>query len=201
MGFVIFLLFVFLVLPAIGIMTLIIYLIYRAYKKSKVRKDQLLERWQVLVESGSGSAEDVYDAMVTALESAEAPGVTWQRQEIQAGAMLTGKSYNGLVITNSYMKEFKIYIFAYDYGTALHVAWFLSMEVGFWTRAFASGFLKISDPRALVNFLDIPQELTLSAYVSTVHGAAKGAVGALMAKLEQDFSKVNTRSKGFLEVW
>ena len=201
MGFVIFLLFVFLVLPGIGITTLIIYLIYKAYKKSKVRKDQLLERWQVLVDNGSGSAEDVYDTMVTALESAEAPGVTWERQEIQAGVMLTGKSYNGLVITNSYMKQFKIYIFAYDYGTALHVAWFLSMEVGFWTRAFALGFLKISDPRALVNFLDIPQELELSAYVSTVHGTAKGAVGALMTKLEQDFSKVDTRSKGFLEVW
>ena len=162
---------------------------------------QLLERWQVLVDNGSGSADDVYDAMVTALESAEAPGVTWERQGIQAGGMLTGKSYNGLVITNSYMKKFKIYIFAYDYGTALHVAWFLSMQVGFWTRVFASGFLKISDPRALVNFLDIPQELELSAYVSTVHGTAKGAVGTLMTKLEQDFSKVDTRSKGFLEVW
>ena len=29
----------------------------------------------------------------------------------------------------------------------------------------------------------------------------KEAVGTLMAKLEQDFSKVDTRSKGFLEIW
>lgn len=194
------LLFFFFVLVPIGAIALIIYLVVRR-RRSGLRKDQILERWQVLVENGSGSAEDIYDSVVAALESAEPPGVSWQRQEIKAGGLLTGKSYYGLVVTNSYLKDCRIYIFAYNYGTGLHVAWFLSMQVGLLTRSLAAGILKETDPRALVRYLDIPQELELSAYVSTVHGAAKGAVGALMAKLEQDFSSVNTRSKGFLEVW
>ncbi len=188
-------------LPFILIALAIIYPIMWARKRSGVSKDQILEQWQVLIENGSGSATDVYDSIAEALEAAEAPGVQWQLKAIRAGGMLTGGNYDGVVVTNSRLKECRIYIFARDYGTGLNTAWFLTIQLGFWKGLMAMGILKTGDPRAIVRYFDIPQQLELSAYVTVVHGAAKGAVGALMTKLEQDFSKVNTRSKGFLEVW
>jgi len=189
------LIFLFVVLP-IG---LIVYFVKRS-RKSAVRKDQILENWQVLIEGGRGSSESVYDAIVSALGDSKAPGVTWEREDIEAGQMMMRKSYNGLVITNSSLEGFVAYVFAYDYGSALHVAWFLSMKTGFMTQ-IAANMLKETDPRALVGYLPIYQQLELSAYTTVVHTAAKKAVAHTMDRLNQDFSSINTRSKGFLEVW
>ena len=178
-------------------MTLAIYLLIR--RQARLKKEHILERWEMLVEGANGATEDIYDSVVAVLEAAEAPRVSWELREIKAGEM--GVGYDGMVVTNSALPGCKIYILAYDYGTSLHVAWFLTMQPGFWSKYIARAILKESDPRALVRYFDIPQELELSAYVTTVHGGMKKAIGTLMGKLEQDFSTVDTRSKGFLEVW
>ena len=135
--------FIFVVLPIM----LIVYFVKRR-KKPSVRKDQIMESWQVLIEKGRGSAEDVYSAIISALRESQAPSVTWERQDIEAGQVLMRKSYNGLVITNSSLDGFVAYVFAYDYGSALHVAWFLSMKASFLTQVAMAGFLKETDPRA-----------------------------------------------------
>lgn len=101
--------FLFIVLP-IGV----IYYFVKRSRKPSVRKDQILEDWQALIEKGKGSAEDVYKAMISSLEESKAPGVTWERQEIEAGQMLMRKSYNGLVVTNSSLEGFVAYVFAYE---------------------------------------------------------------------------------------
>lgn len=155
--FVLFMIGIFVVLPA----WLIYYFVKRS-KKPSVRKDQIMESWQVLIEKGKGSSEDVYRAIISALEEARAPGVKWERQDIEAGQAFMHRSYNGLVITNASLDGFIAYVFAYDYGSALHVAWFLSMKAGFLTQV-ATGLLKESDPRALVAYMPIYQQLELSA--------------------------------------
>jgi len=170
-------------------------------RRAQLRKEHILERWEVLIEGGNGSAEDIFDSVTAVLESAEAPHVKWERKKILAGGLLTGVNYNGIIVSNSALMGCKIYVIAYDYGKGLHTAWFLTMQPGFWDKAIASAILKVSDPRALVRYFDIPHELELSAYVTTVHSGMKKAIGTLMAKLEQDFSKVDTKSKGFLEIW
>lgn len=63
------------------------------------------------------------------------------------------------------------------------------------------GLFKLDDPRSLVRLFDIPQERELSTCVSTFQGFVKNAIGALMEKLEQDFSSVNARRNWLLEVW
>jgi len=194
-----FLFFIFVVLPCIGVIALIVYLVRR--RKTGLKKDQIVERWNVLIQNGRGSAGAIYRSITDVLSAAQPPNVTWQRQEIKAGGFMTGKVYEGLVVTNPGLEGCAIYIFAYDYGTSLHVAWFLTMQLNWMKSALAMGILKETDPRALLRYLDIPQELDLSAYVSTVHAAAKGAVQSLMEKLEQDFTKIDTKTKGFLEVW
>lgn len=177
-------------------------LIYRYIKRrARLRKDQILERWEVLIEKGSGRGRDVYKAIESALASSIPPGVTCGYKEIKAGNLLYIKSYEGLVVKNSNLENCNIYIFAYDYGTSLHVAWFFTMQLRWFKRAIVKSLLKESDPRALIKYLDIPQELELSAYVSTIHNATKKATQYVMGKLEQDFSKINTKTKGFLEVW
>lgn len=173
----------------------------RKGNRAKLKKDQILEDWQVLIEEGKGSSEDVYETLVSVLEDAEAPGVTWTRQQIETGIPLMRKSYDGIVITNSSLKGFNAYVFAYDYGTALHVTWFLTIKAGIVAKSLTQQFLGTQDSRILVRYLPIFQQLELSAYSTVVHTATKKAVAALMENLKQDFSSINTKSKGFLEVW
>jgi hypothetical protein len=161
--------------------------IYFAIRKSfRFKGGQIRGQWEALIEQGSGNADAVYEGIEDALKSANPPKVRWERAGIHAGNLMTGKRYDGLKVNNSELKDYRIYIFAYDYGTSLHVAWFLTYQKP-WLK-----FIKI---------IDIPQQLELNAYGNTVHAATKKAVQTLMERLGQDFSKINTKSKGFLEVW
>ena len=170
----------------IVVMVLLVILLIKYLGGSRLTQDQIVEQWTTLVGQGSGNADDVYNVITDVMKSAEPPGVTWSRQEIHAGGLLYGKKYDGLRVNNPLLRDYKIYIFVYDYGTSLHVAWFMTFQKVFLRR---------------VQRMDIPQQLELSAYAQTVHSATKNAVQVLMEKLEQDFSKVNTRTKGFLEFW
>lgn len=162
-------------------------LVYLARRKNfRFKEGQIRDQWEVLIDQGSGNADVVFEVIEDDLKSANPPKVKWERSGIHAGNLITGKHYDGFRVSNAELKDYRIYIFAYDYGTSLHVAWFLTYQKP-WLR-----FIKI---------MDIPQQLELSAYVSTIHSATKKATETLMGKLGQDFSKVNTKSRGFLEVW
>lgn len=160
--------------------------------------EKILERWEYLIEQGAGKAEDFFTVAADTLMAAEPPAVTHSRENIRAGGLLTGKNYDFIVVRNRNLKDNRLYLTAFDYGTSLHTVWFLTAEPGLLKRLLA-GVLKWFGYD--VYALDIPKQLEASAYVSTVHSAAKKAVQALMDKLGQDFSKVNTKTKGFLEIW
>lgn len=181
---------------------------YTWYQKNygdALKNAKIKERWRALIEQGAGHAEEVYRHANAYLHSVQPPEVEWERRELHAGGLLTGKRYDFLFSRNSRLKNFHLYLTAYDYGTSLHVAWFLTAEPTFWQRLMGlilfwqSGILE--DPRRLAHLLDIPKQLELTAYATTVHRAAKGAVKTLMEQMKQDFSTVDTKSKGFLELW
>lgn len=181
----------------------IIYLGIRLYREARLRKEQILEQWDVLIAQANGNMDVIYNSTAEALEAAEPPGVKWQREKVALGAF-SRKRYDVLVVHNSHLRRFSIYLIALDYGNSLQVAWFLTIRPGLYIRLLA-GFFSIlgrqTDSKTLATVLDIPRELEVHAYTTTVHAAAKEAVQALMTQLEQDFSKVSTKSKGFLEIW
>lgn len=49
--------------------------------------------------------------------------------------------------------------------------------------------------------VDIFDQQDLRAYVTVTHHCLLKAVESLMKDLGQDFSKIERKSKGFLEVW
>jgi len=155
-------------------------------KRTSFKEGQIVQQWDTLVDQGNGKADVVYDVIDNFVKSTKPPNVRCVRENIHAGDFMTGRDYDGLRVVDSYLRDYRIYIFAYDYGTSLHVAWFLTYQ---------KTIVK------LAKRMDIPQQLQLNAYVSTIHGATKSGVQTLMESLDQDFSKVNTKSKGFLEVW
>lgn len=170
-----------------------------ALKGSKIK-----ERWEILVPDGGERANAIFESVRAELEHVRPPEVEWERREIHAGGVFTGKRYDFLAVRNAHLRDFRLYLTAYPYGTSLHVAWFLTIEQRFLKRMlgiFLFWYAGLDDPKHLSYRLDIPKQLELSAYTRVVHQAAKGAVKGLMQELKQDFSVVDTKSKGFLELW
>lgn len=65
--------------------------------------------------------------------------------------------------------------------------------------AGASAFGPVS-PLGFIGGLNLFDQQELSAYVSTVHGAVTASVEELSKGINFDFSKVDTRTKGFLNI-
>ena len=170
-----------------------------------LKDEKIQERWEALIEQGQGQADTIFQAATEYLERAEPPEVRWERRDIRAGGLLSGKKYDFLYARNRHLNDFRLYLTAYDYGTSLHVAWFLTIELPWWKRIVGTILFWtdiLPDPKDVAGAgLDIPKQLELSAYAITLHTAAKRSVKVLMEKLEQDFSKVDTKSKGFLQLW
>lgn len=95
-----------------------------------------------------------------------------------------------------------MYVGARDYGRHLDVSWFLTVEPGFFKKAFSDILTKGANPMALSMMLDLFDQQDLRAYVTAVHRCCiRQAVEELVATLGQDSSRFDWKSKGFLEVW
>ena len=86
-----------------------------------------------------------------------------------------------------------------DYGTNLAVDWHLTFRPTFW-RAAASLFLvKASTTNPLID-LDLFDQQDLRAYVTNAHRCLLRAVDDVVVSLNQDPSKLDRKSKGFLGI-
>ena len=105
-----------------------------------------------------------------------------------------------------------------DYGKQLNVSWYLMLKENFLTKlllvaernAFAGAILaplliilgifystrKYTIPEQM-NLFDLEE---LTAYTTTAHHAVLDAVEGMMKQMNMDFSKVDAKSRGFLNI-
>ncbi len=88
---------------------------------------------------------------------------------------------------------FRTYVGARDYGTHLQVLWYLAMQPG-------SGNHPGMSQRDRFIGLNVFDEQELRAYVGSAHDCVVMAVTELMLDLEQDPSRIDSHSRGFLGI-
>ena len=188
---------------------------------AKIKEKTVLERWSVLIDNSSGKGDRIYEMVEQDLKEKEAPKVKTARRMVTPNffKMLQGKEKPFLVVTNSYLKGYKMYLGATDYGKQIFVSWYLCLEpnkyikiiealpwwlqimlipivtiirMGLWLR----GKSKAVSPE----FMDIFDMEELSAYVTTVHHALIDATEEISKEVDFDFTKVDTVSRGFLNI-
>ena len=103
---------------------------------------------------------------------------------------------------NIKQREFVVWFGARDYGESLDVGWYLAVKPSFFKR-FVSSFFKLDIASTLSMTMTVIEQQDARAYLSLVHYAVQQAVREIMEELGQDTGKLNlnSRSKGFLEVW
>jgi hypothetical protein len=169
----------------------------------KLSEEKVLDSWSVLIENGKGKNKEIYEDFLKFLESANLPEVKVELVKVVPGWLkgLFGKEREYLMVFTERLKDYKIYICARDYGNYLDVQWYLTCEPGFFSKT-----MKAYAEIATVGFssyfysFDIFDQQDLIAFATSVHHTLLKAVEKLMLSLNQDPSKIDRKSRGFLGV-
>lgn len=160
-----------------------------------LRKEEVIDTWAVLIENGQGKAEDVFKDTTHFVEESKAPNLKMAMKKLAPGIIkgILGEKRDFLVVTetgNLRLTPFQIFLNARDYGNNLDVSWYLTYRAGFFRRVI---------PRAIGD-LDLFDQQDLRAYTTNAHHCLLKAVEKLMSGLQQDPSKIDRKSRGFLGI-
>lgn len=163
-----------------------------------LRREEVVDRWSILIENGRGRAEDIFRGTEGFIVESRAPKIEMERKEVSPTVLkdIVGVKREFLLVRNREnprLDRYQIFVNARDYGNNLDVSWYLTYKLGILEAIFALF-------RTYVPKLDLFDEQDLRAYVTNTHHATLKAVEKLMLSLNQDPSKIDRKSKGFLGV-
>lgn len=159
---------------------------------NRLRRDQIVDRWDCLIPGAQGRGDEVLDAVTTHIDRQALPDVEYDERDL-AASLFRGGTRPFLVIwhdSNGRLKPYRMHVNVRDYGTNLQTSWFLTYHRSFFER------LK-PNPLMALNLFD---EQDLRAYVTAVHHGVLDAVVDLMIALGQDASKLDRKTNGFLGI-
>jgi hypothetical protein len=174
-----------------------------------LRKERAIENWSVLldeacVENNHQRADALYKDVSLFLATSEAPNLKVERQHLAPSLIrgLVGDQREFLVltdVTNYRMKPYQIYISARPYGINLACEWYLTYKpTPLMAILSLIPFVNLI-PQTLSD-LDLFDQQDLRAYAANAHHSMLRAVELLMVSLNQDPSKLDRASKGFLGI-
>lgn len=169
--------------------------------KVTLKDEKILESWSILIENAKGRGNEIYEKTKRYLEESEAPAVKTDMVKVRPGflkGVILGREREYMRVKSDALKDFKMYIGARDYGNNLDVQWYLTCEPGFFKKRLSRVLTSSEDTLSFL--LDIFQQQDLRAYATVVHHSLLKAVMELMDELEQDTSKIDRKSRGFLGI-
>jgi hypothetical protein len=97
------------------------------------------------------------------------------------------------------LDPYQIYIAVRDYGNNLDVSWYLTFRPTL-MQAIMSLIPFVSISPLSINDIDLFDQQDLTAYTANCHHCLLKAVEKQMLALNQDFSKIEKKSRGFLGI-
>ena len=174
----------------------------------RITEEKVLDEWTALIADAASKSDRTMEKLARAINAQKIPNITISKKEIKLGR----DPRPFLAIEPSFLRGYYMYVGALAYGEErLNVVWYLVLDTPEIAAARKHAKLGLSDPMAWMNRfsrggynrvlnMSILDKLELSNYVSLVHQIVVDEVKALMDELHLDFSKVNTSTKGFLNL-
>ena len=170
----------------------------------KLKDEKVTNQWQTLIEGAADKADFIFEKTQANLDRAGVGEISWEMVEASTGGLLGGGDVRDfLFVTSGSFKDHRNYVGARNYGSLLSVYRYGTVEPGFLKRTLSKKMYEgMNDAEQILSFsLDLFEQESLSSYTTVVHHALLDAVNELMDDLGQNFSKIKTESKGFLNVW
>ena len=186
---------------------------------AKIKEEEIIDRWSVLIGEAKGRGKEVFRLTKQNLEALQVPKIKIVQKEISPTWLrkLRGQTRTFLVVENTYLEGYLMYIGASDYGEQMFVSWYLTLEATGLQRLLAKApwplqilLFPLLIPLAIYNifkrktvapaYMDLFDMEELTAYVTTVHHALMDAAKQVSETVGFDFTKVDTKSRGFLNI-
>lgn len=167
------------------------------------KKADILEEWSMLVHKAHGQRDRVISKTKELIISTKAPAVMMNEGKVGPSLAIAsfGETRDFLIITNrvnSRLSNFKTFVNANDYGENLFVSWYLTYRPDFLQALIM--LMPGSRKTLSIDDLNLFNKQDLTAYVTNVHHCLQEAVESLMTDLNQDLSKIERKSRGFLGI-
>jgi len=190
-------------------------------RKIKIdRKWRTVNDWSYLIEGAHGKKETMIDIIKRDLKEVDAPSLNIGYCKVSI-AGLTGifmKDREQLFIENKKLLGYNVLVSIEDYGKQLNVSWYLMIKENWLSRLthlamknnlfmlflapilFVAKFFYSKRNCIIPELMDIFDIEELTAYSTTAHHAVTKATEEIMGQMDMDFSKVDTKSRGFLNI-
>ncbi|MBC8359481.1 MAG: hypothetical protein H8E54_11135 [Candidatus Aminicenantes bacterium] len=167
------------------------------------RKADILEDWSILIRDAQGQGDKVISQTKELITDSKAPSIEMREKEVGPDLSIVsfGETREFLIATNrvnTKLSYFKTFINSNDYGNNLFVSWYLTYRPDFWRALLMllPGTKKVMS----IDDLNLFNKQDLTAYVTLVHHSLLEAVEKVMTGLNQDPSKIDRKSRGFLGI-
>jgi hypothetical protein len=167
------------------------------------RKAEILDNWSALIRGARGQRDRVITTTKELISITKAPSIEMKEEKVGPGLAPSafGETREFLIVAdrrNLKLGNFKAYVNANDYGDGLFVSWYLTYMPDVWQILVSL----IPGTRKAIGLdeLNLFNKQDLTAYVTCVHHCLLEAVEKLMLDLNQDPSKVDRKTRGFLGI-
>jgi len=164
----------------------------------------VLDSWGILVDNGNGKANEVVWDTEDFILKSNAPAIDIKKKVMTPGVIrgMLGAKREFLVVTvkeNLRLSPFQIFINARDYGNNLDVSWYLTYRPSLFQAILTLLPFIRSTPLSLSEF-DIFDQQDLIAYTTNCHHSLLKAVEKQILALNQDPTKIERKTRGFLGI-
>ena len=148
-----------------------------------LKEENIVDQWQGFIPQAQGSAEKIFAETERRINDANIPDIKVIRKELIEGRK---SSVCLLVYGAKPFDKFCTFIIARDYGKNLLVSRYVTCSE--------------RDIKMVFRLYDLFAKEEFGAYISTIHAALLDAVKQIAVEFKHDFSKMNTKSRGILNI-
>jgi len=97
---------------------------------AKLKEEEIIDRWSVLIGEAKGRGKEIFRLTKENLEVLKVPKIKLAQKEISPTWLrkLKGQTRTFLVVENTYLEGYLMYVGALDYGEQMFVSWYLTLE-------------------------------------------------------------------------
>ena len=188
-------------------------------KMAKLKESEIVEQWSVLIEGAQGRQQEFYKMIENRLDELQPPKFSVAQEKVYPSLIrrIKGDSKLFLLIKSKYFDGYVVNICAQEYGKQLLIAWYLTQRPSKFMQFMSDlpGALvimvypvyllimlydKITKRRVTLDNMDLFDRQELSAFAGTVHHCVVFGSENIADAVGFDFSKVDRKSRGFLNL-
>ena len=186
---------------------------------AKLKESEIVEEWSVLIEGAQGRQQGFYQLIESRLDELQPPTLSIAQEKVYPSLFrrLKGDGKLFLIIKSKYFDGYVVNVCAQEYGKQLLIAWYLTQRVSKFMQFMANmpGFIvfsiypiylviklydKITNRRVTLENMDLFDRQELGAFAGTVHHCVVFGSENIAEAVNFDFSKVDRKSRGFLNI-